>query len=173
MVDAERCLQIVCDWTDYEQRMKKLVQIVQEQLDKNRLPSVHPHHSMLYPLTPHMRKSIAARHANLCLEKIHVLYKTPYLCPKDLVSSGGRLRIGYVSSDFGNHPTSHLMQSIPGMHNRANVEVRLSSGSTNCTWVHWSASPSVLPQPPTSFFELMLSGQAPQHLGSWKCFLAG
>ena len=35
----------------------------------------------------------------------------------------GRLRIGYVSSDFGNHPTSHLMQSIPGMHNRANVEI--------------------------------------------------
>ncbi len=36
---------------------------------------------------------------------------------------GERLRIGYVSSDFGNHPTSHLMQSIPGMHNRNKVEV--------------------------------------------------
>merc|ERR1719431_374029 len=35
----------------------------------------------------------------------------------------GRLRIGYVSSDFGNHPTSHLMQSIPGVHNRARVEI--------------------------------------------------
>ena len=64
------CLQIVCDWTDYEARMKKLVQIVQEQLEKNRLPSVHPHHSMLYPLTHKMRKAIAARHANLCLEKV-------------------------------------------------------------------------------------------------------
>ena len=29
----------------------------------------------------------------------------------------------YVSSDFGNHPTSHLMQSIPGMHDRSRVEV--------------------------------------------------
>lgn len=35
----------------------------------------------------------------------------------------GRLRIGYVSSDFGNHPTSHLMQSIPGMHDRTKVEI--------------------------------------------------
>ncbi len=34
-----------------------------------------------------------------------------------------RLKIGYVSSDFGNHPTSHLMQSIPGMHDRSRVEV--------------------------------------------------
>ena len=66
------CLQIVCDWTDYEARMKKLVSIVAEQLEKNRLPSVHPHHSMLYPLSHEFRKAIAARHANLCLEKVHI-----------------------------------------------------------------------------------------------------
>merc|ERR1719284_2276194 len=34
-----------------------------------------------------------------------------------------RIRIGYVSSDFGNHPTSHLMQSIPGVHDRSRVEI--------------------------------------------------
>ncbi|XP_048508770.1 UDP-N-acetylglucosamine--peptide N-acetylglucosaminyltransferase 110 kDa subunit isoform X3 [Athalia rosae] len=114
------CLQIVCDWTDYEARMKKLVSIVAEQLDKNRLPSVHPHHSMLYPLSHEFRKAIAARHANLCIEKIHVLHKQPYKYPREV---GPRLKIGYVSSDFGNHPTSHLMQSIPGLHDKTNVEV--------------------------------------------------
>lgn len=133
------CLQIVCDWTDYESRMKKLVNIVAEQLEKNRLPSVHPHHSMLYPLTHEYRKAIAARHANLCLEKIHVLHKPPFKFSRLLE---GRLKIGYgeftcqyiarlvnlffyctVSSDFGNHPTSHLMQSIPGLHDLKNVEI--------------------------------------------------
>ncbi|KAG7211535.1 hypothetical protein KM043_010796 [Ampulex compressa] len=114
------CLQIVCDWTDYEARMKKLVSIVAEQLDKNRLPSVHPHHSMLYPLSHEFRKAIAARHANLCIEKIHVLHKQPYKYPREI---GARLKIGYVSSDFGNHPTSHLMQSIPGLHDRQHVEI--------------------------------------------------
>jgi protein O-GlcNAc transferase len=117
------CLQIICDWSDYDVRMKKLVHIVQDQLDKNRLPSVHPHHSMLYPLSHTQRKGIAARHAALCLEKITILHKGPYEHPRDLVASGGRLRIGYVSSDFGNHPTSHLMQSVPGFHNTENVEV--------------------------------------------------
>lgn len=103
--------------------MKKIVTIVDEQLRKNRLPSVHPHHSMLYPLSHDQRKGIAARHAQLCVEKIQILHKLPYNHPKDLKSTGGRLRIGYVSSDFGNHPTSHLMQSIPGFHNRNVVEI--------------------------------------------------
>ncbi|XP_043348689.1 UDP-N-acetylglucosamine--peptide N-acetylglucosaminyltransferase 110 kDa subunit isoform X4 [Dermochelys coriacea] len=114
---------IVCDWTDYDERMKKLVSIVADQLEKNRLPSVHPHHSMLYPLSHSFRKAIAERHGNLCLDKINVLHKPPYEHPKDLKASEGRLRVGYVSSDFGNHPTSHLMQSIPGMHNPDKFEV--------------------------------------------------
>jgi len=116
------CLQIVCDWTDYSARMKKIVHIVGEQLERNRLPSVHPHHSMLYPLSHEFRKGIAARHAQLCLEKIQVLHKPAYKFAPSLTPDG-RLRVGYVSSDFGNHPTSHLMQSIPGHHNRAKVEV--------------------------------------------------
>jgi len=45
----------------------------------------------------------------------------PYSYPSGQLKT--RLRIGYVSSDFGNHPTSHLMQSIPGFHNRQDVEV--------------------------------------------------
>ena len=52
--------------------MKRLVNIVQDQLKKNRLPSVHPHHSMLYPLSHQQRNGIAARHANLCLEKVKI-----------------------------------------------------------------------------------------------------
>uniref|UniRef100_A0A672RBQ3 UDP-N-acetylglucosamine--peptide N-acetylglucosaminyltransferase 110 kDa subunit n=1 Tax=Sinocyclocheilus grahami TaxID=75366 RepID=A0A672RBQ3_SINGR len=115
--------QIVCDWTDYDERMKKLVSIVADQLEKNRLPSVHPHHSMLYPLSHGFRKAIAERHGNLCLDKINALHKPAYERPKDLKASGGRLRVAYVSSDFGNHPTSHLMQSIPGMHNSEKFEV--------------------------------------------------
>lgn len=115
------CLQIVCDWTDYDNRMKRLVDIVQDQLNKSRLPSVHPHHSMLYPLNHAQRKGIAARHAALCLEKISILHKEPYKFPK--MVNNERLKIGYVSSDFGNHPTSHLMQSVPGFHDRHKVEV--------------------------------------------------
>lgn len=54
--------------------------------------------------------------------QITVLHKPAYTYPSRRASDG-RLRIGYVSSDFGNHPTSHLMQSIPGLHDRSKVEV--------------------------------------------------
>lgn len=119
--NLSHCLQIICDWSDYETRMAKLVAIVADQIDKNRLPSVHPHHSMLYPLSHEQRKAIAAKHAALCLEKVSVLHKPEY----DFSHLKGSkiIRIGYLSSDFGNHPTSHLMQSIPGMHDRSRVEV--------------------------------------------------
>ena len=51
------------------------------------------------------------------------MHRGPYAYPKGLFNSGGRLRIGYVSSDFCNHPTSHLMQSVPGFHSVQRVEV--------------------------------------------------
>lgn len=38
-------------------------------------------------------------------------------------SKNSRLHIGYVSSDFGNHPVSHLIQSIFGLHDRSKFEV--------------------------------------------------
>ena len=64
------CIQIICDWKDYDKRMTKIVAIIAEQLTKNRVPSVHPHHSMLYPLSHAQRKGIAEKHAKLCLEKV-------------------------------------------------------------------------------------------------------
>lgn len=128
------CLQIICDWHDYDRRVRRLVQIVEDQLGKKRLPSVHPHHSMLYPLSHATRIAIAAKHASLCFDKVHVqmLGKTPLIhADRFSIQTGQRLRIGYVSSDFGNHPTSHLMQSIPGMHNRDRVEVFCYALSVN------------------------------------------
>ena len=40
---------------------------------------------------------------------------------------GERLRVAYVSSDFGNHPLSHLMGSVFGLHDRS----RVSPGSVH------------------------------------------
>lgn len=113
------CQQIICDFSNYEDRMEKIVNIVKEQLNQNRLPSVHPHHSMLYPLSHEHRKAIASKHANLCLEKTRA-FKSQYKQPNKLEN---RLKIGYVSSDFNNHPTSHLMGAIPGAHNIEKFEI--------------------------------------------------
>ena len=118
------CLQYICDWTDYTSRNKQVVELVQEQLSKCRLPSVHPHHSMLYPLSHEQRKQIAAKHAQYCIDKISCYRsKLRPLAPIMQNSANYKIKIGYVSSDFGNHPTAHLMQSIPGQHNLAKFEI--------------------------------------------------
>lgn len=114
------CLQVICDWDNYEERMQNIVSVLKKQLIFEKLPSIHPHHSMLYPLSNEERKEIASRHANLYLEKINMLSHVDFRHNREV---NGRLRIGYVSSDFGNHPTSHLMQSLPGLHNRSRVEI--------------------------------------------------
>lgn len=118
--NLSHCLQIICNWAGYEERMHNVISIVERQLNKEKLTSVHPHHSILYPLKNQVRKDIATRLANLYTEKVNMLSKVTFLHNKERT---GRLRIGYVSSDFGNHPTSHLMQSIPGLHDNSKVEI--------------------------------------------------
>ena len=74
-------IQIICDWKDYDKRMTKIVAIIAEQLTKNRVPSVHPHHSMLYPLSHAQRKGIAEKHAKLCLEKVGTMSSSSWKKP--------------------------------------------------------------------------------------------
>nr|XP_013189449.1 unnamed protein product [Amyelois transitella] len=114
------CLQIISNWDNYNERMHNIITIVENQLSCEKLTSVHPHHSILYPLSNRVRKEIATRHANLYSEKVKNIERCNFEYKREL---NGRLRVGYVSSDFGNHPTSHLMQSIPGLHNRDKIEV--------------------------------------------------
>ncbi|KAL7671437.1 hypothetical protein ACOME3_006335 [Neoechinorhynchus agilis] len=129
------CLQVICDWSNYSEMQNEVISIVRQQLAncgaaaQNRAPetpcSVHPHHSMLYPFSYTERKAIAAKHAELCVKRVYSVSRNPFTHrPEDRPQSvDGRIRIGYVSSDFCNHPTSHLMQSVPGMHNRSRFDI--------------------------------------------------
>ncbi|KAF0989860.1 hypothetical protein HZS_2145 [Henneguya salminicola] len=117
------CYQLICDWNGYEERMQKLISIVSEQLEKNRPPTVHPHHTMLYPLTFAQSKCIANRHSIFCLDRISFLGLKIKTHSNNKFTKGKRIKVGYVSSDFCNHPTSHLIQSIPGLHDNKIIEV--------------------------------------------------
>ena len=64
------CVQNVCDWKDYKESIARVTEIVQDQLEKKHLPSVEPHHSILYPFTAAERKAIAASSANLCTDMV-------------------------------------------------------------------------------------------------------
>lgn len=86
------------------------------------LPSVQPFHSLVYPLSLAEMKRLAQCYAQRVERNLLLLKDKPVFTPPTK-GAWERLRVGYVSSDFGNHPLSHLMQSIFGMHNRARYEV--------------------------------------------------
>uniref|UniRef100_A0A803LZH9 protein O-GlcNAc transferase n=1 Tax=Chenopodium quinoa TaxID=63459 RepID=A0A803LZH9_CHEQI len=120
-------LQCVCDWEGLDNRLIEVERILRRQIQMSVVPSVQPFHAFAYPLDPLLALEISRKYAEHC-SLVAARYSLPSfsypaLLPVKTDEGSRRLRVGYVSSDFGNHPLSHLMGSVFGMHNRENVEV--------------------------------------------------
>uniref|UniRef100_A0A803LTJ3 protein O-GlcNAc transferase n=1 Tax=Chenopodium quinoa TaxID=63459 RepID=A0A803LTJ3_CHEQI len=120
-------LQCVCDWEGLDNRLIEVERILRRQIQMSVVPSVQPFHAFAYPLDPLLALEISrkyAEHCSLVAARYSIpSFSYPALLPVKTDEGSRRLRVGYVSSDFGNHPLSHLMGSVFGMHNRENVEV--------------------------------------------------
>ncbi|XP_068655657.1 probable UDP-N-acetylglucosamine--peptide N-acetylglucosaminyltransferase SEC isoform X2 [Aristolochia californica] len=120
-------LQCVCNWDDRESKFAEVEGIIRRQIKISVLPSVQPFHAIAYPLDPLLALEISRKYAAHCSLIASRYSLPPFMHPPrfPVKTDGGneRLRVGYVSSDFGNHPLSHLMGSVFGLHNRENVEV--------------------------------------------------
>ncbi|KAI9271865.1 glycosyl transferase family 41-domain-containing protein [Phascolomyces articulosus] len=87
------------------------------------VPTVLPFHTFTYPLSAREVRLISHRnalrisHGTLTSSWVasHVYPPPPPPAP--------RLKIGYVSSDFNNHPLAHLMQSVFGFHDTTKYQV--------------------------------------------------
>ncbi|XP_049369936.1 probable UDP-N-acetylglucosamine--peptide N-acetylglucosaminyltransferase SEC isoform X2 [Solanum verrucosum] len=120
-------LQCVCDWDNREKMFIEVEGILRRQIKMSVIPSVQPFHAIAYPLDPMLALDISRKYAQHCSVVATRYSLPPFTHPLPLPIKGGgridRLRVGYVSSDFGNHPLSHLMGSVFGMHDKENVEV--------------------------------------------------
>jgi protein O-GlcNAc transferase len=170
------CLQTVCQWENRDAVFAKCKQLIAQQMAKGQLPSVQPHHALVYPLSGDEQLEIAVHYARAALKHVRVLGLSPReLTPLDVAQSlhslipleqdccltmpssahiagfdaallkaprarnagvnashplkhiaaglTRRLRVGYVSSDFGNHPLAHLMNHVFVWHDPARFEV--------------------------------------------------
>jgi len=120
-------LLFICDWKEQDANFVKLNQIVNAQLARSKsnpvavLPSVQPFHALVYPMGLEITHAIAERYAARAKANVTFLEVPPFrFRPK---RPDERLHIGYVSSDLGNHPLSHLMQSVFGLHDRSRIKV--------------------------------------------------
>ncbi|KAJ1823616.1 hypothetical protein LPJ60_001404 [Coemansia sp. RSA 2675] len=88
------------------------------------VPTVLPFHTFTYPLDAREIRLISHRNA-LRLSFSTLSGGAPWL-PRHVYPpppQASVLRIGYVSSDFNNHPLAHLMQSVFGMHDRRRFHI--------------------------------------------------
>jgi len=125
----------MCDWTDHETLLRDLQTAVDLQIAEGRVPTLTPWHCSTYPLDAEFVKRLSHAHAMEVVRNARIL-GCPQLPhpPRAPLRPGERLRIGYVSSEFNDHPVSHLMGSVFGLHDRTRYEVfcfsvRASDGS--------------------------------------------
>ena len=95
---------------------------VRNDLACGRLPPVQPFHAMAYPFSVELALAISQKYAQYCALTASRMRQPQITHPAARpLARGERLRIAYVSSDFGNHPLSHLMGSVFGLHDRSRV----------------------------------------------------
>mmetsp|Transcript_5957 Transcript_5957/g.10760 ORF Transcript_5957/g.10760 Transcript_5957/m.10760 type:complete len:857 (-) Transcript_5957:849-3419(-) len=117
------CFHMVCNWQARDELLQQVYDDLAEQMDEDQMPTVQPHHALVYPLDPQLlvrltccyARNIMRQSKALDLERSFVLHAHN--------KCNERLRIGYVSSDFGEHPLTQLMQSVFAMHDHTRFEV--------------------------------------------------
>lgn len=88
------------------------------------MQTVLPFHCFTLSVTPRETRLISHRTGlRISHSTLNQPWLAPMVYPPPRPPLGGKINVGYVSSDLGNHPLSHLMQSIFGMHDPAHFNV--------------------------------------------------
>ncbi len=117
----------ICDWREREGALKLIFASVEERLQDKRNSPVEPF-SVLAPLMTPERQLEVARQKSQGIEKqvASIQESTKFDVgerPSLPEAPSRRLRIGYFSSNYRNHPQSHLLQALFGLHDRNHFEV--------------------------------------------------
>lgn len=99
-------------------------------------PTVLPFHTFTAPMSAKQIRLISQRNGlriSVCTLRSPWLPKQVFPPPEPPAPC---LRVGYVSSDFNNHPLAHLMQSVFGMHNTSRVQAYCYATTASDNSVH-------------------------------------
>lgn len=99
-------------------------------------PTVLPFHTFTCPMSAEQIRLISQRNGlriSCSTLRAPWLPQTVYAPP---APPAPYLKVGYVSSDFNNHPLAHLMQSVFGLHNKARVKAYCYATTASDNTVH-------------------------------------
>lgn len=106
------------DWDDYPTRIARIQEFVENSLARHEPSSLPPFHALFLPISAELHFRIARNEAARLATVAGTITE---MGPKP-VNTVTRLRIGYVSADFREHPTAHLMRGLFRCHDRHRVE---------------------------------------------------
>jgi predicted O-linked N-acetylglucosamine transferase (SPINDLY family) len=119
--------QLVCDWSSYQDDLDLLWKDAEIKIGKGECPAVGPFQSLTVPWSLDRLQMIARMHSAKTKVEIGVEKLHQFDVSKN--DSSSRLRIGYLSGDFYNHPVSHLLHGFFGRHDLKKFEVFVYSFS--------------------------------------------
>lgn len=124
MNEAVKSMKDACVWDCLPQYQTRLIEITKIALQQNSLPPVTPYHSLTFDTSPDLKKQIAENYARLKYGHIKPAFNLNR-------PANDKIRIGYVSADFRDHPTAHLLNGMIKLHNRDEFEVYIYSYGKN------------------------------------------
>jgi predicted O-linked N-acetylglucosamine transferase (SPINDLY family) len=116
----------LCDWDGLDALETRLAAALRAHRPDLPAP-VTPFGALTLPLSPLDLRAVAAGHARLA--ELNARGLCPDARPAKIPQGPRpeRLVVGYVSSDFHDHATAHLMAGLFAVHDRARFEIRLYS----------------------------------------------
>jgi len=110
-----------CGWEQYDAVVERAIALIQQCLVEGKPAPLPPFKAIFLPFAPELTAAIARSHGQFLASGMAAArQKLEWVDPKPAVE---RLRIGYVSADFRNHPTAHLIGGLFQLHNRQRFEI--------------------------------------------------
>ncbi|KAK3269766.1 hypothetical protein CYMTET_21806 [Cymbomonas tetramitiformis] len=131
------CRQQICEWSEWDLDLLRARDAVLLQLRQGSVPSMTPFDTLSLPLSSRLLMAVARMNAkkDAAEEGEPMQPRSPSRKLGCVIESkknkGCRLRIGYVSSDFREHPTGFIMHHLLQAHSREAVEVYVYSINPN------------------------------------------
>ena len=114
--------QKLCDWSDIPNLRHSILEPALARIDRKRAPP-SPFAMLLQPINSSAAEQMqVASHFAAWSER-----GVKQLLPTPSTRRPGKIRIGYVSADFHNHATSHLMLGLFKRHDRSQFEIHAYS----------------------------------------------
>lgn len=109
-----------CDWTDLAARLETLRRLSSDY----RLLADNPFVVLSFPgVRPDEHLAVASNYARHSIPSTVLDALPGEVLPGSTRSCGSRLRIGYLSADFRNHPVGLILPQVVELHDRARVQV--------------------------------------------------